>query len=167
MIDRNPIDVERAKAHRAAFLAKASATDSPRDCWEWTGGKTARGYGVFYVDGDPYYAHRLSWVIFHRFDPVEDLVLHLCGNEACVNPGHLELGDQSDNLEHAKVHHGEDAFGIPGADHPNAKLTNEEAAEIRERYATEALSQRALADEYDVSPTTINKVVNEVSFTRA
>lgn len=37
-----------------------------KDCWEWTGARTAAGYGVLHVEGKVRYAHRLAWDLAHR-----------------------------------------------------------------------------------------------------
>lgn len=60
-------------------------------CIEKTG-KRISGYTVFSIGQERYYAHRIAWVIAHREDIPEGVVVdHLCRNHACVNVAHLEL----------------------------------------------------------------------------
>ena len=66
-------------------------------CWNWTGALTRGGYGSFW-GGPERRAHRMSWVLRHGPIPHGRLVLHRCNNRLCVNPEHLYLGDQYDNM---------------------------------------------------------------------
>ncbi len=71
-------------------------------CWEWTGGKTFAGYGIFSgVSNVRTLTHRFAAKLVLGHDPESD-VLHNCpggDNPACVNPSHLWLGDQIDNMK--------------------------------------------------------------------
>lgn len=75
----------------------------PDECWEWTGQRKHRPgyhYGVLRRPrkGAPFYAHRYSVMLhFGMFDRRLN-VLHRCDNPPCVNPAHLYLGTQRDNV---------------------------------------------------------------------
>jgi len=67
-------------------------------CWEWTASKFREGYGKFKMDGRSVGAHR--WAYEHLRGPIPpELVCdHLCRNPGCVNPAHIELVTQKENI---------------------------------------------------------------------
>lgn len=74
----------------------------PNGCWVWTGTRNKQGYGVIgiSVNGRPagIPAPRVQWM--HSFGEIEagQVVMHACDNPPCINPDHLQLGTQGDNL---------------------------------------------------------------------
>jgi len=77
------------------FWEKVRKSDG---CWEWLAHKNRGGYGQFTVDGRQVCAHR--WAYEHFVRPIlSDLVCdHLCRNSGCVNPAHIELVPQKENV---------------------------------------------------------------------
>ncbi len=76
----------------------------PGGCWLWTCMVNNYGYGLMQCFGRHALAHRLSWVI--HYGPIPDglFVCHRCDVRHCVNPTHLYLGTNTDNMRdmHAK-----------------------------------------------------------------
>jgi len=68
-------------------------------CWMWSSDKDRKGYGRVYVENRRMPAHRVSWEIFCGAIPTGLSVLHKCDSPACVNPEHLYLGTQKDNVK--------------------------------------------------------------------
>ena len=122
-------------------------------CWLWTGtlaGRDQRPRLCF--DGKQGYAHRASWLL-HR-GPIPDglQVLHRCDTPLCVNPNHLFLGTQLDNVRDAKA---KGRHRPPPR--PPGKLTQREVWEIRQLHGH--VLQRVLAAMYGVSQTRIEQIL--------
>jgi len=128
------------------FLKKVSKQDG--GCWEWTGAKYVTGYGMIKVDRKLRRAHRLAYEHWVGQIPEGLFVLHTCDNRACVYPGHLWVGDNSDNMKDC-VAKGRHKYTIP-----TRKLVAEQVLEIRK----DTRSGSVLAKEYGVDESTIHYI---------
>jgi len=129
-------------------------------CWEWTAYKSKKGYGYKRWQGKNQHAHRVSWLITYSDIPDNLYVLHKCDNPSCVRPDHLFLGTQTDNMQDmiAKDRAG-DFKGIENGMH---KLSDDEVMLIRNRYATESISQKELGKEFGVSALMVSFIVRGI-----
>lgn len=83
----------------ARFWNKVDATG---DCWVWTAGRDAKGYGRVRWNGENRLAYRVAWQLL--VGPVPDglQIDHLCRNPACCNPAHLEPVTMQENIRRGK-----------------------------------------------------------------
>ena len=127
------------------------------------------GYGQFgFTRSTPALAHRISWGLAYGPIPEGKHVLHHCDNRACVNPLHLFLGTNSDNIAD-RVAKGRSAKGDAHWSHRmphrkargeaagNVKLTEKDVAAIRSMLSA-GVFQRVIAAQYGISRATVSKI---------
>lgn len=132
-------------------------TSTPDGCHLWQGTPAENGYGRLKFGGKTTYAHR--WGYEHLVGPIPEgqVVRHICDVKLCQNPAHWELGSQADNIRD-RDERGRGVW-LKGEDHPGAKVTLEQVAQIRERYASGTVTQTALAIEYGLTQSAISSII--------
>jgi len=149
-------DGPKARASLADRFWKYVDKRGPDECWPWIGSGSL-GYGTIQVggrSGKKVLAHRISWEL-HKGQIPENkdefhgtVVRHQCNNRLCVNPTHLKLGTQSDNVQ--------DMWINKGGPRGNARLTESQIASIK----ADPRSSRRLAPIYGVSDAHIRAIRN-------
>jgi len=134
-------------------------TNEVTGCWDWIAFVHPKGYGAFHVTINKKLVYRRA----HRFafealvGPIPDglQVLHRCDNRRCVNPEHLFVGDDFDNMRDCvqKGHHA----GHRGTN--GYKLSAKMAMNIRIRYARSEGSMLDISRIYGVEEETIRGIL--------
>lgn len=131
---------------------------SKSHCWEWGGnmrGVIGKQVGVLTFNGKRVSAHRVAWIVKNGEIPKGMHICHVCDNHKCINPSHLFLGTNRDNMKD-KVLKGRQS---KGEHRPTSKLKEWEVIKIR-KLAEMGVMQTRLARDFHVSSTTIFRVVH-------
>lgn len=137
----------------SVFISKVKIDEST-GCWEWAKSKVSE-YGRFYYRGLTRKAHRVSYELHVGLIPKGIFVCHRCDNPRCVNPEHLFLGDQTQNMADMVVKGRQPR--VRGSRNGNSKLTEDEVRSIR---SAEGLTHQALADKFGVGQPLITMIRN-------
>lgn len=128
--------------------------------------KNQWGYGQKRYKGEMRGAHRVAYCEHHgiSIDSIKGLVVrHRCDNPSCVNPEHLVLGTQADNMKDKKER-GRDAKGEGNG---ASKLNAEIVRAIRKEYVkgSSTHGQYALAEKYGIAQSVVFAIVNRITWT--
>lgn len=137
--------------------ASRSVLVAGKPCREYQGKLNPAGYARVDINGKTVMLHR--WVVEQIEGPLkpfpEEIVMHHCDNPPCFLYDHLQRATLFDNMSDAEV-----KGRIPhlyGMAHPNAKLSDEQVAQVRSlRDGGETF--QAIADRFGVSKTLVRKI---------
>lgn len=122
-----------------AWLEQRSIPEPNSGCWLWTGHWQLNGYGGAKTPRTRFKtgAHRLAYEIANGPIPTGLVVCHKCDTRCCVNPAHLSVGTQMQNLRDC-VAKGRHSHGLPrskmlsGEGSAHSRLTWPQVRAIRE-----------------------------------
>jgi len=142
------------------------------ECWEWDDNKGTHA-GFSWPSKRIYLAHVAAYLLFNGLDSIPKkhgkrlYVCHSCDNPPCVNPKHLWLGTQKENMDDM-VKKGRSLHRY-GKDNPNVryperygntKLTQDDVDKIRKKYATGDYTMQQLGNRFGVTKTQISAIIN-------
>lgn len=142
------------------FMSKIHRGDN--GCWLWLDKLRKDGYGHIKINGKMILAHRFSWYIFNNNIPTTKYCLHRCDNRACVNPDHLFLGTQEDNM--ADMTNKGRSPSNEGDANPHSKISERDALDILRLYSRGECAARVLSDKYHISETQVYLIYTGVSW---
>lgn len=129
------------------------------DCWEWIAHRHIDGPALITVQGKQIPASRYAYSILVGEIPEGLIVRHTCDNPGCVNPRHLIVGTQLDNIQdmvdRQRQHH------PIGELNPKAKISEANAKYIKEVWQKGSRGEygsKALALRFGVCYVTIQEI---------
>jgi len=141
-------DPSRGRAPLQERFWKFVDKRSDDECWPWLGYKDVAGYGRIGFKHVPQLASRVSYELHFGTIPQGNVVCHACDNPECVNPSHLWLGSQKDNLR--------DMYR-KGRNNHARKLTTTQAREAR-RLRERGWSYQRIGNRYGVTREAIRAI---------
>lgn len=116
-------------------------------CWIWQRARLENGYGALNRSN----THRTVYSLVNGPIPNGMVIRHKCDVRLCCNPEHLEIGTQLDNI-------------ADKAERNPQGLTKTQALEALQLLES-GESQCAVADKYNVTQTTMHKLLKRKSWT--
>jgi hypothetical protein len=125
-------------------------------CWNWIATKDRDGYGLLtHHRGKQIRAHRASYEFHVAKIPTGLFVCHSCDNPSCVNPEHLFVGTSKENTRDMIDKNRRPV--LCGEKHPNAKLTNDQVAQIKQLRSENRLL-KDIANQFNISFQTVSSI---------
>lgn len=158
----------------AKVIASIAEKSGPTSCWEWPLSRHPLGYGQVYVSGLSQRAHRAAWELLVETIPTGMYICHRCDNPPCINPSHLYVGTQVENMRDMRERGRTTAARYPevarengrivgtkntharGASNPGAKLSPQQVDEIRR----DNRRTKELVSAYGVNRSTVQRIRN-------
>lgn len=148
-------DVKRTNGSLADRFAGKYTVDPITGCWLWFASKDQKGYGKIRHGAVSLRAHRVSYEL--RFGKIPEgdghhgtCVLHKCDNPSCVNPDHLFLGSNLENIIDMR----QKDRDSKGESRYNAKLTERDIVAIK----NDTRYQWQIAADYGINQSQVSRI---------
>jgi hypothetical protein len=145
------------KEERIAKLFESRVVEVlPSGCQIWMGGINDQGYGLIRHGLRHKRAHRVAWEMANGPIPEGLVVLHRCDVPSCVNPAHLSVGTQAENLKDMFAKGRQKRTGAKGERQGSVKLTAEAVRSIRQLFGT--IPTKQIAAMFHVDPSNVRLI---------
>lgn len=142
------------------FNAYIDKTPNEKGCWVWVGSITYYGYARFHITRlNCVMASRYQYFLCYGNFTTALRVCHKCDNPRCVNPEHLFLGTDKDNMQDKKAK----GRALNGENIKQHKLTDDQIDEIRGLWLTGEYTQSQIGSKFGVDQSHISLVVRGLS----
>lgn len=135
---------------------------SDAECWNWFGALGADGYGILISTIGKYgnrrmgfRVPRISFLLHYKKLPDDMFVCHHCDNPKCVNPHHLFLGKQKQNVED-RDRKNRQAFG---SRHGRSKISEEDVKQARFLRFTKKWTYKLIAEKFRMGTSSIREAI--------
>ena len=140
-----------------AFLSSVVAAKN--NCIVWIRARNSDGYGLAtsIFSRKKELAHRISYQLFTGNQPGKLNVCHTCDNPPCINPNHLFLGTQKQNMQGASERKRfKDRIGEK---HPRSTVTEVQVKEMRRLAKDGDLTHQQIADRLSTTKYIVDNVM--------
>jgi hypothetical protein len=137
----------------ARFWPLVNKLEDKTKCWEWLGDKNNKGYGLFRLEKKTIAAHRAAYMLLVGEVIAGKNVCHTCDNPPCVNPNHLFVGTQQENVQDM-IDKGRDCLPGDPAREVDPLIEDTQGLEMKRLYA-EGKSCAQIGLELHVSKSTV------------
>jgi hypothetical protein len=145
------------------YLFTRSMPEPMSGCWLWSGYIDALGYGRANHPKEKK-AHRIMWTMFNGEIPDGKKILHRCDVRCCVNPEHLFIGTQADNVADMMEKGRNKCVPQKGEKNPMSKLNQNLVLEMRQFRNDSGLSYSKIAKKYAISTMTAFRAITKQSW---
>ena len=146
-------DADYVSKRISKFWSNIDRTDK---CWFWLPRPNSMGYGTFLLRKATFMAHRIAYELVKGPIPRGMFLCHTCDVPRCVNPEHMFLGSQKDNMQDSER---KGRTNLPGA-----KLTLEQVRQIALVTNRSRGQASTVARMFNVSPMTVSRIWTGLSW---
>lgn len=121
-------------------------------CWDWSGRLNNDGYGILKYHQKGLRAYRVAYGLWVGPIEVGKSILHSCDNRLCINPEHLRMGTQKENVQDMMDR---------GRQRPGRKLNDPVVKAIKMLYRTNEYTQAEIEEAFNIGAGQVSRIMNK------